>query len=744
MRTTLCVLLAAGIGSAQQGTTLENAALRLELRETDGSLRLIDKSTGVLWQMNPPLAIFASGLRMSVRPAGGKVARTADSLRYTAEEGYLHNLDVAYPIRHVGQDPGIEIVLTLRENPPAIEYSYVPRENSGTNELLLLNSSLPLGPGAGNYYAAPQRMGLLFPVEGEKPWSRRLVAFETRSGYSMSMFGAVQKGSALLVSWDDPYTEPLIDYAPKPEPRLTAGFSLRRSARSITIQPLGRGGYVEIAKAYRETARRRGLVKTLAEKRKENPSVERFFGAADFKPFAFLRLVPGSRRNNSSQELLAVNFTFDECAALAEHYKNDLGIDRALLVVNGWINGGYDVRHPDILPAAPELGGNEGLKECSRRVRGLGWLLGLHDNYQDLYRDAPSYSEELIAQLPDGSLRKGGIWNGGQAYIICSRKSLELAARPKNVAGAKELFNPDLYFSDTLFATPLYECYSPKHPIDKVEDMGNKRQLADFIRKTVGLMGSEEGREWAVSRADYFEGLMSHKTGFRRASDQADDIVIPMFEIVFGDSIPMYAHQSDRPRPDEANKILDHILYAEMPVYYFGNHRYWTDPAQDYQAPPGSGRRLVFARGGRFGLIDQFIKNTYEVLSPLNRETALLPMTDHHFLTPDRKVESTRFGGDVEITVNYGERPFATARATLPEYGFLVESPRLLAVYATRYKTVRFTEPTLFVMRALDGRPLAWSANVRVYRAFGDRRLPLGGRTVEVDNERTLSVEPGR
>jgi hypothetical protein len=92
-----------------------------------------------------------------------------------------------------------------------------------------------------------------------------------------------------------------------------------------------------------------------------------------------------------------------------------------------------------------------------------------------------------------------------------------------------------------------------------------------------------------------------------------------MFEIVYGDAIPMYSHQSDRPRPDDARNILDHILYAEMPVYYFGNHHYWTDPSQEFRPGPGAESQLVFARDGRFGIIDQFIKNTYEVLSPLHR-----------------------------------------------------------------------------------------------------------------------------
>jgi hypothetical protein len=107
-------------------------------------------------------------------------------------------------------------------------------------------------------------------------------------------------------------------------------------------------------------------------------------------------------------------------------------------------------------------------------------------------------------------------------------------------------------------------------------------------------------------------------------------------------------HQGDRPMPNRAQYILRHILYAEMPVYYFGNHRYWEDPAQEFKVPEGTEARLVFARGERFGLIDQFIKNTYEVLSPLNRTTALQPMTDHRFLTRNRKVETTRFGEDIK------------------------------------------------------------------------------------------------
>ena len=176
---------------------------------------------------------------------------------------------------------------------------------------------------------------------------------------------------------------------------------------------------------------------------------------------------------------------------------------------------------------------------------------------------------------------------------------------------------------------------------------GLKQQLCDYLRGQFGLFGSEEGREWGVAHADYFEGLMSHRTHFQQPNDT--DIIIPLFELVYGDAIAIYAHQSDRPRPDNPDYILDHILYAEMPVYNFGNHRYWTRPT-GFQAAGGRRSPVSVRAQSRNGLTDGFIKNTYEVLSPLNRLTALMPMTDHRFLSANRKAESTRFGKDVDIT----------------------------------------------------------------------------------------------
>jgi hypothetical protein len=680
---------------------LDNRALRAELNLESGAVTLLDKQTGVTWDLGTPEVMLKTGNAGTLPPVQ-IIRRDRGTLRYRRE--------------------GLgEFSLSLLAGPPRVDYSVVPEGE--VKELRLLSRALPVGPGDNNYYAASYRMGIQLRPEGDKPFNRRF-----RDGYSMAMFGAVKEGSALLVTWTDPYVAVQVDYRVQPAPQLTMGLAMRERASSVRLQPLGRGGYVEIAKACRTVARERGMLKTLAEKMRENPRVAEFFGAADFKPFAYMRLAPNTPWHKQDQWGEQRNFTFEECGDLAEHFQRDLGIDRAMLVLNGWINRGYDNRHPDILPAAPEIGGNEGLAACSRRVKALGWLFGLHDNYQDMYRDAPSWNEKYIIKNADRSLRQGGVWAGGQCWLICSRKAVELASRPQNIPEVKKLFAPTLYFSDTIFAAGLYECFDPNHPTTPAEDLQYKQQLCDYLRGQFGLFGSEEGREWGVAHADYFEGLMSHRTHFQRPNDT--DIILPLFELVYGDAIPIYAHQSDRPRPDNPGYILDHILYAEMPVYYFGNHRYWSSPDGDFKPATGSESRLVFARKAGLGLTDGFIKNTYEILSPLHRLTALMPMTDHRFLTANRKAETTRFGKDVEITVNYDTSDLVLDKAVLPQYGFLIESPTLVAFHARSYRTLQLTQPTMLVVQSADGKKLKSSRQLRMYVAFGDTPAKWAGRPV--------------
>ena len=114
------------------------------------------------------------------------------------------------------------------------------------------------------------------------------------------------------------------------------------------------------------------------------------------------------------------------------------------------------------------VGGDAGFADCARRVMKLGYLFSPHDNYQDIYRDSPSWSEDFIMKTADGKLVKGGVWDGGRAYITCSRQAVELARRPQNLEAVKKLTGANSYFIDTTYAAGLSECFDPRHPLTTV------------------------------------------------------------------------------------------------------------------------------------------------------------------------------------------------------------------------------------------------------------------------------------
>ena len=141
--------------------------------------------------------------------------------------------------------------------------------------------------------------------------------------------------------------------------------------------------------------------------------------------------------------------------------------------------------------------------------------------------------------------------------------------------------------------------------------------------------------------------------------------------------------------------------------------------------------------------LDRFVKNTHEILGPLNDLTARLPMNHFAFLTPDQSVRRTVFGEgehSVATLVNLGVEAFPTSTVdgslvTLPPGGFLVESPTFLALCTTQWGDVAYPSPALFTLRSLDDRPLLESERIHVFHGFGEDRLPWKGRVETVERQ---------
>ncbi|MCB9916112.1 MAG: hypothetical protein H6828_13370 [Planctomycetes bacterium] len=488
-------------------------------------------------------------------------------------------------------------------------------------------------------------------------------------------------------------------------------LELGADAPACELVPLGRGDYADVARAYRAVAERRGL-------RAPRAVDARTLGAP------VLRLEGEVHADGSS-----VLHTFDDVLACARHWREDLALERARVLVGGWNRGGYDGGHPDVLPANAACGGDAGLARCARGVRALGYLFGLHDNYQDLYEDAPSWDPELVALDEQGAPRAGGVWGGGQSWMICTTQALAFAQR--NLPRVVALAQPDFLFLDTTLTTRLQPCTHAAHPMTAAGDRAARLALFDFARAQAGGLGLEGVREWAVPHADFLEGVMTHRTVHGESFT-----AVPLFPIVYGDQVDLLTVQADRLRPDRADAVLDHLVYGELPMVEFGAGRYWeAEPELDeaLARTPAA----TFARGDHgwargLAPTDRLLKNVYELLGGTHRAIAGRAMDAHRFLDAAGLVEQSVFG-DVRVTANYGDAPWRVGDTVLGRYGFLVESPRFTAFHALERGGVAYPTGACFALQTLDA-----GRGVRVFHAFGDARVRVGEAVAVVEREQVV------
>jgi hypothetical protein len=873
--------------AAERPLLLESPKLRLSLAPTTGAYELTDKRTGVTWSSNPRQPRLGT-----VVLSDGKTDRTLPLDQFRATAG-PRALDLTHTLP--GAD-GATLVVRF-EILPDDETLQISAQSSDPRlrRLRLLDDALWVTDADRGSVLVPVRLGLLIPADSGKTFQH---AFRT-SGYEgchAEMVGLFKAGSAALLTWHDNdsvfHLQSITERCPVPSAKQAVLPSLDLSPKSATLQIhlLGKATYGQLARAYRPVAKAKGYLVTWDEKLRGLARREALFGASNVKLWTCL-----NRRMNeesTQEESVRVEWTFDQAAQIAEHLRKDLELDRVLFILGGWTSGGYDCRHPDIMPAAPECGGNQGLADCARRVAQLGYTLGLHDNYQDMYRDAPSWGEQWLMKDHDGQPRKGGRWLGGRAYLTCAPKALELAQRPHNLPEVARLITPGAYFIDTTYAVDLQECFDPKHPLTRTDDLHWKQELSNYARAQFGIFGSECGREWAIPCSDFFEGLSGVSGGHYHNADLLDRLgatPLPVFEMIYHDCIQIYGKYGYR--PEKATQYVLHHLLVGRPLNYHqvppglywhntardeslrarpsvarfepaGPHRFrityrwkveqpitgrWTafvhftnpngrilfqgdyspEPPVDEWKPgemtlgpfevavpqlkPGPvdirvglfrpqkdvratlegqddgecrylvGRLQIRADGVAFeevspaakptseglfiradngwaeGLhpLDRFLKNTHEILSPLNRLSAQLLLSDYELLTPDARVRRSVFGdGRIEVVANLSDRDYtyrskSWGDVVLPPDGFLAHAPAFLAFSAKQFQGLHYDRVPLFTLRSLDQKPLEQSARVRVYHGFGDPRLAWAGRTLEVPRQTVLDLNrkdavPGR
>jgi hypothetical protein len=411
-----------------------------------------------------------------------------------------------------------------------------------------------------------------------------------------------------------------------------------------------RGGYVALAKRYRDYAQEHGLLVCLEEKAKKNPNLKRLFGAPDVWGWGGrdgLKAIRAAKAAGVTKMLAHGRFSPADLKAI-----NELG----------YLTSEYD-NYTDVLP----IPSGKGLDSNHDRI------------------------PESVVLKADGQRMTAWLTLDKQQYM--KRCPALWVATAQQVIPKVLKTHPFLgRFIDVTTAEELYECFDPKHPLAHADKRACGVALLEYVRSQGLVVGGEHGIWWAVPQVDYIEGMMSgshyswlaghlihpkakdeeaaypggHKLG--PWSDYArwgigHEGRVPLWELVFHDCVVSTWYWGDsndwllQAAPEvTAKKDAFNILYGTIPLL-------WTTKDSSWQSA-----RDVFLR-------------TYRNTCKLHEAIAGTQMLSHEFVSPDRALQRTRFSDGTEVFVNFGPEPrtvqLAGRSQRLPENGFAVKGPKI-------------------------------------------------------------------
>ncbi|MGA2258702.1 MAG: DUF5696 domain-containing protein, partial [Thermoguttaceae bacterium] len=193
----------------------------------------------------------------------------------------------------------------------------------------------------------------------------------------------------------------------------------------------------------------------------------------------------------------------------------DNGIDHVAIISHDWQRYGYDVKLPNHIPANPQYGGDEGMIPFGRAANECGYVWSLHENYIDLYPDAPSYDPSARVLHSDGSPSKAWFNEGTkvQSFGLKCNRSLEFARRN----------SPEIHrrYGTTAAYLDVHTCVPPWHQLDHQANqpmaamaqgkVKNDTALFQYMRDTHGgpLFGEGANHFYWAGRCDGVEAQVA-------------------------------------------------------------------------------------------------------------------------------------------------------------------------------------------------------------------------------------------
>ena len=576
--------------------SISNAVISLTLHTADATLSVTDKRTGQNWRQRSLAEVVIL-----------RSAKVAGSIEMTLLHG----------------PSGMDVQTVLQLEPDRPEFTVTLSAEGDLEQPLRYPHPFVTEPGT--YLAVPMNEGISYPVEDKTISPRRLITYGGH-GICMPFWGVTdgRRGHMAIIETPDDgavsiqRTDGKLCIAPEWDSQ-KGRFGYTRRLRYVFFD---KGGHVAVCKRYRSYAQKTGLLKTLEQKRKENPNVDLLIGAVNV-------------------------WCWEKNALSIVREMKSLGINRIL-----WSHR----EQPDAIKAMNEMD---------------GVLSSRYDIYQDLM-DPQVVQQQLRGLHPDwtqdawpkdimldssGSWRKGWRVKGrdGQMYpcsVLCDRQAPKYARQ--RVPAELKTHPYRSRFIDTTTASPWRECYHPDHPMTRGESRHWKMELLRCISEDMKLVtGCETGHDAAVPYVHYFEGMLSlgpyripdAGRNMRKIRDDVPERVakfqvghkyrLPLWELVYHDCVVAQWYWGDYNNKLPAlwdKRDLFNILYGTPPMFMF-TRQVWNK----YK--------------------DRFVQS-YKDVCNVARAVGYAEMTDHRFLTRDRNIQQTSFANGTTITVNFSNESY--------------------------------------------------------------------------------------
>jgi len=623
--------------------TIENDTLRVILF-SDGSMKIYDKPRGFEWEMASVAIqdqgtfdegyVWARGERtlMEQYPATFYVEPWGNAFRYLVL-GHANRIKGSFCCFISLEREWLRFTVTdISEDLPSLVF---PPHIESDSVII------------------PSGIGKIFHKKEADIWTRHFYLYQT--SLNMCWFGGLKDENAWLAVLDEHIADGgVLQVNNSLAPGWIKSKNRWKKSYSIKYQFL-KGGYVELAKTYRRYLIEKGTFVSLKEKIARNQRLADMIGG---RILCYFQAWPPANKKdlkkylfNTKQlegrdpEKVTVDFTHKEVLA-SIHYARKYGFKNGMVMLRGWINKGYDGSHPDIWPPEPALGSIDELKEIMALPSPV--IPALHDQYQDMYEGTKDFPRGINV-LSNGDLMQGGLWAGGQCFILNSKYSVEYARR--NWENTKTL-QPVALFLDTLTASKFHESWEKERPLTREEDMRYKLQLLKDHKSYGLLIGSEEGSELGIPVCDWYECRHSRK----------ENENIPLFPLVFHDAVFMARYNSFDPRTPYPGWLEDML---------------WGYLLQFFMTPEfGNLRNRQGAEKIGFGaneMNEKLFTSTFHV-DKWHKEIALSEMISHSILTSDGKVEETTFEPGGTIIVNFSEETRTVKGITLPPHSYKILS----------------------------------------------------------------------